>query len=217
MKWFKHDSNANTDAKLRRLRLKYGMEGYGVYWYCLEMIASNVDTHNLTFELEHDAEIIAHDTGIHYERIQEMMTFMVNLGLFENQNNTITCLKMMNRTDDYIGRLVTNKLRSDSEQTPNKLQTNSEVTPKKVVVNRIEENRIDITPTKKFTPPSVEEVKAYCLERNNGINPNKFVDHYLARGWKVGKSPMKDWKAAVRTWEKDSPIPKVSSFAEGAI
>lgn len=57
--------------------------------------------------------------------------------------------------------------------------------------------------TKRFKPPTVEEVRAYCQERKNGIDPETFVDHYTANGWKVGgKSPMKDWKAAVRTWEK---------------
>ena len=57
--------------------------------------------------------------------------------------------------------------------------------------------------TKKFKPPTVEEVRAYCQERKNGVDPETFVDHYTSNGWKVGgKSPMKDWKAAVRTWEK---------------
>lgn len=53
----------------------------------------------------------------------------------------------------------------------------------------------------RFVRPTVEEVKEYCLERGNGIDPVAFVDHYEAKGWKIGKSPMKDWKAAVRTWE----------------
>ena len=53
----------------------------------------------------------------------------------------------------------------------------------------------------RFVPPSVEEVQAYCLERNNGIDARSFVDYYAARGWMVGKTKMKDWKAAVRTWE----------------
>ena len=53
----------------------------------------------------------------------------------------------------------------------------------------------------RFVRPTVEEVKAYCLERGNGIDPAAFVNHYEAKGWKIGKSPMKDWKAAVRTWE----------------
>lgn len=52
-----------------------------------------------------------------------------------------------------------------------------------------------------FTPPSIGEVSAYCTERNNGIDPQHFVDFYEAKGWMVGKNKMKDWKAAVRTWE----------------
>ena len=53
----------------------------------------------------------------------------------------------------------------------------------------------------KFVPPTVEEVKAYCLERKNGLDAQAFCDFYESKGWKVGKEPMKDWKAAVRTWE----------------
>lgn len=54
---------------------------------------------------------------------------------------------------------------------------------------------------KRFTPPSVEDVRAYCTERKNGIDPQAFVDYYTARDWYIGKNKMKDWKAAVRTWE----------------
>jgi archaellum component FlaD/FlaE len=55
--------------------------------------------------------------------------------------------------------------------------------------------------------PSVEEVRAYCLERDNGIDAENFFDYYSSVGWVVGKSrkPMKDWMAAVRTWERNSP------------
>lgn len=49
--------------------------------------------------------------------------------------------------------------------------------------------------------PSLEEVKAYCQERGNSVNPQKWFNHYESNGWKVGKNPMKNWKAAVRTWE----------------
>lgn len=54
----------------------------------------------------------------------------------------------------------------------------------------------------RFVPPSVDEVRAYCRERKNGIDPALFVDFYEARGWNAGKGKMRDWKAAVRTWEK---------------
>jgi hypothetical protein len=54
--------------------------------------------------------------------------------------------------------------------------------------------------------PSFDEVQAYCLSRNNGINPQAFIDYYAARGWMLGKSKMKDWKAAVRTWESRNNV-----------
>lgn len=54
----------------------------------------------------------------------------------------------------------------------------------------------------KFAPPSLQEVTDYCRERGNGVDPERFVDFYAAKGWKVGNQPMKDWRAAVRTWEK---------------
>ena len=57
---------------------------------------------------------------------------------------------------------------------------------------------------KKFVPPTTEEVKEYCDSRNNSVDPEKFVDFYASKGWMVGKNKMKDWKAAVRTWEHKS-------------
>ena len=54
----------------------------------------------------------------------------------------------------------------------------------------------------KFIPPTIEEVKAYCTERNRGVKPEKWIAHYQANGWMVGRTKMKDWKAAVRTWER---------------
>lgn len=55
---------------------------------------------------------------------------------------------------------------------------------------------------KRFQKPTVEEIKAYCTERNNGIDAQSFFDFYESKGWKVGNTPMKDWRAAVRTWEQ---------------
>lgn len=54
----------------------------------------------------------------------------------------------------------------------------------------------------RFSPPSVSDVEAYCRERRNDVDPQRFVDFYASKGWKVGSQPMKDWKAAVRTWEQ---------------
>ena len=59
---------------------------------------------------------------------------------------------------------------------------------------------------KRFIPPTIEEVTAYCKERGNGINPAKWINSYQSKGWLIGKTPMRDWKAAVRTWEGDKEV-----------
>ena len=56
----------------------------------------------------------------------------------------------------------------------------------------------------RFYPPTLEEIKSYCDERNNLVDPERFYDFYSAKGWMVGKNKMKDWKAAIRTWEKEA-------------
>lgn len=55
---------------------------------------------------------------------------------------------------------------------------------------------------KRFIPPNVEEVEQYCLERSNNIDAQSFIDFYESKDWMIGKNKMKDWKAAVRTWER---------------
>lgn len=57
---------------------------------------------------------------------------------------------------------------------------------------------------KKFRPPTIEQVMAYCKKRQNSVNPQAWMDHYLSNGWKIGANKMTDWEAAVRTWEANS-------------
>lgn len=69
--------------------------------------------------------------------------------------------------------------------------------------NKISNNKISKNKGRKvFIPPTVEEVQLYCKERSNKVDAENFIDYYTARGWKLGKETMKDWKAAVRTWER---------------
>lgn len=66
----------------------------------------------------------------------------------------------------------------------------------------------------RFAPPDLAEVAAYCRERENCVDPQRFVDFYASKGWMVGKSPMKDWRAAVRNWERGETTPRRRSFSE---
>jgi Domain of unknown function (DUF4373) len=181
VKWFKHDSTASLDAKLARVRLKYGMEGYGLYWFCLESIARNVETHNLSFELEEDAELLSTATNIHYERVQEMMTYMVNLGLFENCEGRITCLKMATRTDEYTQKLLRNV---------SSVPTISRQSPDKVPPIRTEQKRRDKNRTEQKHTTGVAVVSMGLLG---------FDDFYSAYPKRVGKD------AARKAWNKLNP------------
>lgn len=69
----------------------------------------------------------------------------------------------------------------------------------------------------RFIPPTIEEVSAYCRERGNSVDPQRFVDYYSSKGWMIGKNKMVDWKASVRTWErkeKENPSPRQNSTPE---
>ena len=175
MKWFKHDSDASNDAKLKKLRLKYGATGYGIYWYCLELIARNVEKHNLTFELEHDAELIADDFKLSSDLVQHIMTYMVELELFENVNGVVSCLKMANRTDEYTQKLI-----QSTKKSHDSVPTISVEYPTKSVL--IEENRL-------------EEI---ILDKKNTYTED-FTIFWTAYPKKTGKD------AAYKSWTKYKP------------
>ncbi len=99
MKWFKHQSDARNSLKLRKVRRKYGGDGYAIYWFCLEAIAYDVDKDNLTFDLKEDSETIGFELNIQEKRVEEVIRYMVEIGLFESSNNVITCLKLAESID----------------------------------------------------------------------------------------------------------------------
>jgi len=106
MKWYKHDTDAFSDAKIRKLIMKYGAEGYAIYFHCIELIAGNISETNITFELEHDAEIIADNLKIRgsqdkspIETVNEIMLYIIELGLFDESEGKIFCFKLLNRLD----------------------------------------------------------------------------------------------------------------------
>ena len=93
------------------------------------------------------------------------------------------------------------KLVTGSRQAHDSLMTTSiEYIEQKEGIEKVEP--IESVSAKRFAPPTVDQVAEYCRERGNQVNPQRFVDYYTSNGWKVGRQQMKDWKAAVRTWEE---------------
>ena len=75
-------------------------------------------------------------------------------------------------------------------------------------IDKVSKDKDSIEKPKRFAPPTINEVSAYCKERKNNVDAQRFVDFYASKGWKVGNQPMKDWKAAVRTWEQRDRTPQ---------
>lgn len=126
---------------------------------------------------------------------------------FESGICAITDWRLNNtlKGDRYAPTLYEEEKAMLLAQHPLWFQTGSKLVPQ----NRKEEDRKGkkSTPAGKpprppFLPPSAEEVGAYCRERGNAIDPEQFLDFYAAKGWMIGKNKMKDWRAAVRSWER---------------
>lgn len=80
--------------------------------------------------------------------------------------------------------------------------------------SKTKESNTEREKRKRFTPPTLEEVSAYCRELNSKIDPQQFIDYYTANGWVQGKGkPIKDWKAAVRTWNRRENKPQGNTVA----
>jgi len=106
MEWFKHDSNASNDAKVKKLLIRYGVTGYAIYFHCLELICADVNKTNITFELEHDSEIIADNLKIKgtsdqsgIEIVEQIMKYIIDLGLFQSDEDRVFCYKLLKRID----------------------------------------------------------------------------------------------------------------------
>jgi hypothetical protein len=124
----------------------------------------------------------------------QKLEFLTNVSTKTGRLITILNWEKYQVADDE-GNKDTNKEVTKSQQTGNK-----EVTPNKNDKN--DKNDKKIKQGVKFTPPTIPEIRDYCKERNNNIDPEHFHAWYSAKGWMVGSNKMKDWKQAVITWEK---------------
>jgi hypothetical protein len=195
-----------NDVKIRRLVKRYGLEGYGLYNLIIETIAESLSTDNPVPELEETAQDIAEQYNGDTAKINDMMSFMLNQGLFEVDEMTgrILCQKMYKFLDKSQTRSEEIRKMIDSykmSQCPRQIETVSNIP------DRREEKRIDKEEKRedkktRFAPHSPQSDKEYLNEQNiKSFTSTQFIDYYEARGWMIGKNKMKDWKAAVRTWK----------------
>lgn len=222
MDWFRHDSNANLDDKLQEVLLDYGLEGYGLYWYCLELIVGKVSPDNITFELKHDARVIARNTGSTPQKVEEMMRKFVQLGLFENENGSITCFKVARRlmtsaTSNPQMRNMIQNIKTNQDVALPSRHRHDEVMPDKIRLDKIRKENTKGTRLPKDWQPTAEFID-FCKQERPDLNPEfiaeEFKDYWVS---KAGADGVKlDWLATWRNWvRRQREQPKVQKETFG--
>ena len=169
--------------------------------------------------LELLAESTSHEGELRYSQLMPYDVVTLASVIDEDKDNlekaieTLIKLELVEIIDDgtIFMREIQRLIGSETGQTIRKREAKIEggkVYPQITLENRdkSKENRKKEIYKERFKKPTVEEIAEYCKERHNGINPNYFYDFYESKGWKVGKNSMKDWKACIRTWERNHPV-----------
>ena len=177
--------------------------------FYLKLLLESVDHEGaLRFSetIPYNEDMLSVVTNTNVDVVRSAMKLFVELGMMEILDD---CTIYMNEVQALIGsetrwaekkrayRLKEDNVLALSTSRPPDVRQEIEIEKELELEKELEVKKR----AKRFTPPSLSDVQAYCLERNKGVDPERWFNHYTANGWMVGKNKMKDWKAAVRTWE----------------
>lgn len=227
--WLKLQKDFFKDPRIKKLRRIAGGDTYACIY--LELMLLSLETDGIltyegiepTFEAELSLIIDEDETNI-----RVVLDFLLSQGLlerFENKFSLRQVLSLIGSESDSAERV--RKLRAKKKE-PEALQCNAQVTEcnenvtteirerekeknikKEKEFLQIENSNSDTSlenksvAKKKFTKPMLEELEAYKQERNLNVNCEVFWDYYEAKGWVIGRSPMKDWRATMRNWSRN--------------
>ena len=181
--------------------------------------------------IPYSADMLASVTGHQVGTIKQALSVFKDLGLIDVlDNGAIYMLDIQNfigkgSTEADRRRVYDRKITQEKEllkiESVRNLREISEKSTPEIEIELEKDIEIEkeihssakstTTKRKRFEKPTLSQITQYCLERNNNVNAEQFYDYYESNGWKVGKNAMKDWKACVRTWERngyDKPIKK---------
>lgn len=164
--------------------------------FYLKLLCESVDHEgSLRFseQIPYSEEMLATITNTNVDIVRNAVKVFTGLGMMEIMDDGTF---FMNEVQKMIGSASAN----DNAIRQRRFREKQKQLKQEQEVKLLEEKK----PVKRFKAPTVEEVQAYCDERGNHVDAQRFVDFYEAKGWLVGKNKMKDWKAAVRTWERNN-------------
>ncbi|WP_102048632.1 phage replisome organizer N-terminal domain-containing protein [Pygmaiobacter massiliensis] len=217
VKWIKIVTDIFDDEKMLLIESLPDADGIIVVWFkllCLAGKQNNSGVFVLNDKIPYTDKMLATIFRKKESTVRMALETFERFGMVEIVDGVITIpnwekhqsLDRLDKIREQTRARVANhrekqKLLADCNVTCNADVTECNATDK----IREDKNRLDNNiegKRKRFTPPTVSDVRAYCAERGNNVDAQRFVDFYTSNGWLVGKNHMKDWKAAVRTWEQ---------------
>lgn len=209
--WLKLKDDFFRDKRIKKLRRIAGGDTYTVIYLKMQLLSIK-NNGVLIYEGIEDsfAEELALDLDEDIENVKVTLLFLQSNGMLEEKGDnqylmteTIKCIGSETASAERVRKHREEKKRKALQCNTDVIPCNTEIEKEKEIDTEIEIEKEKKGKAKRFTKPTLEEIKAYCLERGNNVDAERFYDYYEANGWKVGKNAMKDWKAAVRTWERN--------------
>lgn len=216
--------DVNLDEKWELIEAEFGLTGFGVIVRLLQEIYGKAGYYiEWTTEV---ALLFARKVGLGGSVVSEIVEAAIRRGMFDREKydkyRVLTSRGIQKRYFEAVSRrkvlevddniLLVNVAQicpnvDIRAKNVNILSENADISKQRTVENsKVKNSTVEESNSAKaharFAPPSVEQVSAYCRECGNGIDAQRFVDFYASKGWRVGNQAMKDWKAAVRTWER---------------
>ena len=227
--WLKLKDDYLDSPKIKKLRKIAGGDTYTIIYLKMQLLSvKNQGVIEYEGIEQTFAEELALKLNEDIDNVKITLSYLESQGLIEASEESTYLLPEALKS---IGSETNSADRVRAYRQRKALQCNADVTTCNTDIDIDRDIEIDIDGKKRkkdkadkaahahFVKPTVDEVRAYCQERRNCVDPERFVDYYEANGWKVGKSSMKDWKATVRNWEKNgysNTRPKDSGFASGS-
>lgn len=217
VKWIKITTDIFDNRKIRQIESMPDGDALVVIWLKLLILAGIVNDGGavyFTHDIPYTDQLLATQFGRPLHTVQlalatfrkfgmiEIVDDIIMVSNWEKYQNVDGMERIREQARERVTRYRDRKKIESCNVTRNVTETLGNATDKDIDKEKEREVEREKKTAKRFTPPTVEEVRKYCEERKNGVDPERFVDFYASKGWKVGQNGMKDWKACVRTWER---------------
>ena len=211
--YFSHDADMRNDVKVKALRRKFQHTGYAVWCFILESL-TDCDYFEIDYN-ELNRELLAADFDVPVELLEEIVDYCCKVGLLQmtedqhlyseaHQRRFASLMEKRKRDRERLARLINMRQPVRNGETEAETSDSDSYHGDNLhsIVKEKSSTKKEKEPVKRFQKPTIEEVKAYIAEKGYDVDAERFWNFYEAKDWFIGKNKMKNWHAAVATWQK---------------